>query len=828
MKLGKHVFLLILLLLVGTSCEDDKDLVANPDKVALIEITAPSLVLNVGDSVQLNAVAKNASGDVVQGKTVEWATSDAAVATVNDGKVRGVGPGSASISARSEGVGSEIGFTVQAVAQNTISIPVSLGSDVPTPARRLIEGFHSVLDSASPSEDARLSVYRNREENVIFALGPNDAIMLMAMVKAGEEAVLDANSTADAMVRFALNPAESDSLTPEQLSQGIRGAASFAALQAEVEKNLTSGGSPLEASATTALAASVATESKSILLELRTAGGNAGATTASTDLPYYFIETIFKGENLWLEDATGAGVDLLNDTRLYWEASSWDEKGEQIAVASLEWLPFNFFEFFPYINPPVRETLQVKDGKFVVRIHQDETTRRKHAVYLIQQMILSVLEWAGAQKGAREIGATEKVSQIILNEQMPNLLGKADGASALSYFGAQLEQMKYEWFYTLLRTHIKNLPVTTPSGKFLRSLINVWERMEVAVSVGQRAEFTYQLVNYWDYTSSVELCKNKGQISECVRSVELTPLSVVFKKGETRQLNAKVTGVKGTDLSSTHDVEWASSDESVAKVSQTGLVTGVGAGSAEISAAIQVQGIQSGKSATVKVEEARLDVTPKTSTVESLNTVCCETSSKPSIQFKVAGGTPPYTWGIDGRFEPEYEDGFEWVYAMSGQINTKTGLYNPNHHIVEATIMVRDAAGKTGEAKVNVTTATAFEYAALWGSPEGAKPGHSYITYSLSRGTIRRGVENGSSFSHNMKLIIPIGESILTIKNSCPADTYITYNISIPTWTSVLDWATKQNIYISNISGAVTDKPYLSVTNFKGGETLKVRLIRTQ
>ena len=71
--------------------------------VATIVVTSPGGTLEVGGTVALSAVVRDQSGTAITGKTLTWATANAAVATVsNTGVVTGVGPGTAAISASAD------------------------------------------------------------------------------------------------------------------------------------------------------------------------------------------------------------------------------------------------------------------------------------------------------------------------------------------------------------------------------------------------------------------------------------------------------------------------------------------------------------------------------------------------------------------------------------------------------------------------------------------------------------------------------------------------------------------------------------------------------
>jgi hypothetical protein len=75
-----------------------------PAPVAVVEVSPPTANLTPGASAQLVATLKDAQGGVITGRTVQWSTSAAAVASVSGtGLITAVGGGSATISASAEG-----------------------------------------------------------------------------------------------------------------------------------------------------------------------------------------------------------------------------------------------------------------------------------------------------------------------------------------------------------------------------------------------------------------------------------------------------------------------------------------------------------------------------------------------------------------------------------------------------------------------------------------------------------------------------------------------------------------------------------------------------
>lgn len=76
----------------------------DPNAVARVVISPHSGSIDTGDSLQLVAVARNAAGDELSGKSIAWSTLDQTLVTVGgNGRVHGRWPGSARVVAASDG-----------------------------------------------------------------------------------------------------------------------------------------------------------------------------------------------------------------------------------------------------------------------------------------------------------------------------------------------------------------------------------------------------------------------------------------------------------------------------------------------------------------------------------------------------------------------------------------------------------------------------------------------------------------------------------------------------------------------------------------------------
>ncbi len=102
--------------------------------VASVTVSAASTTLQVGQSSQLTVVLKDAQGQVLSGRSIAYASSNTAVATVSaSGLVSGLAAGSATMSVTSEGVTGTLAMTVQSSAPPpptaySVTVTVNAGS----------------------------------------------------------------------------------------------------------------------------------------------------------------------------------------------------------------------------------------------------------------------------------------------------------------------------------------------------------------------------------------------------------------------------------------------------------------------------------------------------------------------------------------------------------------------------------------------------------------------------------------------------------------------------------------------------------------------------
>ena len=123
---------------------------SGPPAVATVDVSTPQGDIVVGQTAQLSATTRDASGNVLSNRTVAWSSSSTTIATVgSSGLVTGVAPGSATISALSEGkTGTRLVTIVRPpVATVTVSIelPTILVGQITQATAVLRDGGGNVL-----------------------------------------------------------------------------------------------------------------------------------------------------------------------------------------------------------------------------------------------------------------------------------------------------------------------------------------------------------------------------------------------------------------------------------------------------------------------------------------------------------------------------------------------------------------------------------------------------------------------------------------------------------------------------------------------------------
>jgi glucose/arabinose dehydrogenase len=157
-----------------------------------VTVTGPTNTVQAGQTLQLTATAKDADGVVLDGKPFEWATGNAAVATVSStGLITGVAEGQAEVRATTEGVPGTMAVTVTPVPPGPPPPPGPVTLDL----QQIATGLRFPTYLTSPPGDSRLFILEKAGAIRVIKVGtvlPTPFLDLTANVNStgGEQGLL--------------------------------------------------------------------------------------------------------------------------------------------------------------------------------------------------------------------------------------------------------------------------------------------------------------------------------------------------------------------------------------------------------------------------------------------------------------------------------------------------------------------------------------------------------------------------------------------------------------------------------------------------------------
>lgn len=193
--------------------------------VAVVEVTPATDTVRVGATIQYTAVAKDAQGAVVAGKTVAWTTSNSALATVSpSGVVSGVARGTVTVTAAVDG---KSGAGTAVVLDETALLPAA-------GCRDCLEIAPGGLLLTGPGQEAQLVAYlvdaagqRTKVAATFTSAKPGVVAVSAAGLARGEalgsaQVIAQANGkTSPPIVVLVATPVQGAVLVPDTLVEGF-------------------------------------------------------------------------------------------------------------------------------------------------------------------------------------------------------------------------------------------------------------------------------------------------------------------------------------------------------------------------------------------------------------------------------------------------------------------------------------------------------------------------------------------------------------------------------------------------------------------------------
>ena len=501
------------------------EVTVNPTPVATVRLTPPSQDLLVGQTVQLGAETLDADGNVLPGRPVSFTTSNPTVATVsNTGLVTALVPGSAIITAASEGKSAPSSITVN-------SVPVAFVAVTPA-GSQIVVGQTTQLnaeprDASGQPLVGRAVSWSSSDPNVASVSSTG----LVTAVAPGQ-ATITATSEAAAgtsTISVSPKPVSSVIISPGQGSVTVGQTLQLTAQVTDDQGNVLNGrpisftsGTPAVATiSATGLVTGVAPGTTTITA---TSEGKTGtATVTVTPIPVAKVEITPSTPNVTVGQTVQLDVSVqgANNQVLTGRTVTWSSGAPSVASVSATGVVSGLAPGTAIIFANVEGVL----GSATVTVKQVP----------VASVVVS------PQTASVPVGGAVQLS-----------------ASVRDASGGELQGRLVGW-----TSSDETIAVVSSEGRV--SGIKIGTATITASSEGKSGTATVTVT------------------AAAVASVNVTPPTASITVGQTTTLTAQTLDANGNALTG-RAVAWASSNTGIATVSETGVVTGVAPGDATVTA----------------------------------------------------------------------------------------------------------------------------------------------------------------------------------------------------------------------------------------------------
>jgi len=586
------------------------EVTVNPTPVASVRLTPPNQNLLVGQTVQLGAETLDADGNVLTGRPVEFTSSNAAVATVsNTGLVTALVPGSAIITAASEGKSAPSSITVS-------SVPVASVAVTPT-GSQIVVGQTTQLnaeprDASGQPLVGRAVSWSSSDPNVASVSSTG----LVTAVAPGQ-ATITATSEAAAgtsTIGVSPKPVSSVIISPGQGSVTVGQTLQLSAQVTDDQGNVLTGrpisftsGTPAVATISgTGLVTGVAPGSTTITA---TSEGKTGtATVTVTPIPVAKVEITPSTPNVTVGETVQLNVSVQgpNNQELTGRTVTWSSGAPSVASVSPTGVVSGLAPGTAIIFANVEGVLgsatvtvkQVPVGSVVVS-PQTASVPVGGAV----QLSASVRDASGAELQGRLVGWTSSDETIAVVSSEGRVSGIKIGTATIT---ASSEGKSGTATVTVTAAAVASVNVTPPTasitvgqtttltaqpldanGNALTGRAVAWASSNAGVAtVSDAGVVTGVAPGDATITATSEGKSGTATVTVTpipVASVTVDPATVSLTTGGTQQITATPRDAQGNPLAD-RAVTWESQNTAVATVSPAGLITAVAPGNTTVTA----------------------------------------------------------------------------------------------------------------------------------------------------------------------------------------------------------------------------------------------------
>ena len=327
----------IVLLAVSLSCANDA-LDPNRDAVASVVVSPNRLNVGVGASAPLTAEVRDASGTLLVGRKVAWATKDPNVATVSgNGVVTGLRAGPVQVAATAEGKSAIVDVTVHPKAVATIRLSPSGDARLLVAEKRQMSA--ETLDADGAALPSRLVTWSSNAATVasvstdglITAVAPGDAVITAA--SEGKTAVVAVTVSAVPVASVTVTPSADELVVTQTLQLTAIAKDALGTVLPNRPASWVSG-APLVATVSVGGAVTAVGAGSAVIFA--TIDGRTGSALINVrQLPVTSVtvtpasSNIAVGASVQLDTTIRSGTTVITDRPVAWRSSN-----DQVAVVS--------------------------------------------------------------------------------------------------------------------------------------------------------------------------------------------------------------------------------------------------------------------------------------------------------------------------------------------------------------------------------------------------------------------------------------------------------------------------------------------------------------
>lgn len=620
--------------------------------VGTVELSAATVNLNVGATSVLTATTRDANGAVVTGRTIAWTVANATIASVSStGLVTGLATGTTTVTATSEGKSSVATVNVVPVGDPVPSVTpgnstIVVGQSI-TLSAVLLDNTGTAVPGATFTWSSNSPAATVTQAGVVTGVSP--ATVTIFAISSGKIGAAVVTILPVPVADVIVSPASSAIVVggSVQLTATPRDAGG-ASLGGRVVSWSTSNGFVASVSATglvTGTTVGTATitatvEGRSSTVAVRVDQAPVASIVISPANP----AVVVGGTQLLTASPRDLAGNVLSGRVVTWATSnatlatvspgglvSGRSAGTLTVTASSEGVSSP--TTVVVTNPPVA-TVAVTPAASTVASggsYQFSAIVRDAAGNILSDRAVT---WSSSNPAVATVSATGLVAAratgtTVLRATSEGRFGEAT-ITVLSPGVATVTISPSTASVAVAGTLLLTAQVRDASGTLVSSPVVTWTTSDSTVAAvsstgtvtGMKAGSAIITAASGGKTGTVTVTvttSSTGGTIWNVASVAVSPASVTISTGQTSQLSASAKDIAGVTIVGP-PIAWSSSNPLVASVSQSGIVTGLTAGAADISATTE------GKSGIVRV------------TVATVATVACAAGpNQPAGYFAIVG-----------------------------------------------------------------------------------------------------------------------------------------------------------------------------------------------